>query len=1133
MKCFHCQTENAAGASFCDECGAPLDAPCSHCGEPNRSNAKFCRKCGRRLGAPAAGSGESAGGKTVVPKHLAEKILASRRFIEGERKQVTVLFADIRGSTSVIEKLDPEDVRKYFDPVLHIMMDAVHRYEGTVNQVLGDGIMALFGAPLTHEDHALRACYAALAMQEAMRRYGDAARGPLKIGIGINSGEVVVRSITNDLNIDYSALGHTTHLAARMEALAGAGSIVLTADTLREVEGFVQVHALGARVLKGFSAAVQAFELTGVTAARTRLQAQAARGLSNFVGREAEIDLFDRLIAEVSAGAGRVLALVAEAGVGKSRLVREFLQSHLAPDWKVVQAFSVSYGKATPFFPVIELLRSYFGVAAGEDKESARAKILDRLLSLDASLASAAPPILALLDALPQSASADLQRYAGVGEALAAFHGAELQERRAQTFEALKQLLIRESAAQPLLVLFEDLHWIDSETQTFLDLLVESVPAARMLLLVNYRPGYAHAWESRDYYTPLRLDPLPPSGADALLSSLVGDGAELASLRELLIKRTRGNPFFIEEIVRSLVETGALVGARGAYTLGTPIDSLRVPSTVRTVLAERVDRLPAAEKQLLQTASVIGVVVMVRLLRAVTGLAEEELSHYLFNLQAAEFIYESNLFPELEYSFKHALVDEVVYGALLHERRIALHASIVRALEQIAGDDPSNYIEAMAYHAVQAELWEPAARYCRQAAAKAMSRSAFLEAAANYRKALGALRHLPESPARIAEEIDVHLDARNVLFPLGDSKGVAEHLQAAEALAERLGDEPRLARVLNFLNSYYGLAGDPERAVEIGQRALQLGAIRSDVAARAVTYYYLGAAYNKTGQYDLAIDALSRGIENIGAERRHERFGTAAVLSVICRSHLTQCLAATGRFAEGRRLGEEGVRLGEEAEHPTSLIHMLCSLGMLHLLQGDSERAIAILERSLELCASANIQVYVPMVASRLGSAYAQARRIEEALPRLEQGVESSAAASRAAFLALNTVSLAEGYLFLNRVEEARLSAERALDLARQYKERGHQAWTLKLLGDIAMHESGRDPAGAAAHYGAALALSGELRMRPLAAHCRIGMARVHAAERALDRARAEAAAARAEYEAMAMDFWREHAAAALGRLCD
>jgi class 3 adenylate cyclase/tetratricopeptide (TPR) repeat protein len=1132
MKCAHCQTENSDDASFCDECGAPLDVSCSHCGESNRPSAKFCRKCGQRLGAGAAvGGAESSAGKNVVPKHLAEKILASRRFVEGERKQVTVLFADIRGSTSVVEKLDPEEVRKYFDPILHIMMDAVHRYEGTVNQVLGDGIMALFGAPLTHEDHALRACYAALAMQEAMQRYSETARegGALKIGIGINSGEVVVRSITNDLNIDYAALGQTTHLAARMEALAGAGAILLTFDTLREVEGFVEVRSLGARELKGFSSAVQAFELTGVTTARNRLQAQAGRGLSNFVGRQDEIDLFRRLTAEAGSGKGRILALVGEAGMGKSRLVREFIQTQLPPDWKAMQAFSVSYGKAAPFFPVIELLRGYFDIAAGEDGQSAQTKILDRMLAADLTLGDAAPPILALLDALPRLPAKDLERYTGVVEAIAKFHGMEPQEKRARTFDALKQLLLRESRAQTLLVLFEDLHWIDSETQSFLDILVESLSTASILLLVNYRPGYTHTWAAKDYYLRVRLDPLPPAGADELLGSLIGQQAELASLRELLIKRTGGNPFFIEEIVRSLAETGALVGSRGAYTLGTAIDAVRVPSTVRTVLAERVDRLPMAEKQLLQTAAVIGVVVPLRLLQVVTGLPYEEIQRYLFDLQAAEFLFESNLFPDLEYSFKHALTGEVVYGALLHDRRTTLHATIVRTLEKLAGDN--DHIEALAHHAFQAELWDVAVRYLRQAGAKAMSRSAFLESVANYRNALTALTHIPDSSDKLAEEIDLHLDARNVLFLLGDSKAVAEHLQAAESLAARLGDEQRLARVLNFLNSYYGLAGDPERAIEIGKRALKLGVIRAEAASSIVTYYYLGAAYNKTGQYDLAIEVLLRGVKNIGDDLRHERFGTAAVLSVICRSHLVQCLAATGRFSEGAFFGEEGVRIGEEVEHATSLIHMLCSVGMLHLLKGDCDQAIPILEKGLELCRSANIPVYVPVVASRLGTAYANSQRAAEALPHLEEGVESSAAAGRAAFLALNTASLAEGYLFLDRIDEARRLAERAFELAKQYKERGHQAWTLKLLGDISMHESRRDPSGAEARYRHALALSEELGMRPLAAHCQMGVGAVFAALGAFDRARAEMSAASECYREMAMTRWLDRAATALKNL--
>ena len=1134
MICCHCQTENSPDSAFCDECGAPLETLCPHCNNANRPGAKFCKTCGQRLAEPPAPVGSHSSqpgpGSTIVPRYLAEKILASRRFIEGERKEVTVLFADIRGSTSLIEKLDPEEVRRHFDPIIHIMMDAVHHYEGTVNQVLGDGIMALFGAPLAHEDHAVRACYAALKMQEGVRLYAEQRSendDSVKIGVGINSGEVVVRSITNDLNIDYSALGHTTHLAARMEALASAGSILLTSDTLREVEGFVEIHPLGAVQVKGFSNSVEVFELIGATGIRNRFQAAAARGLSSFVGRHAEIEAFRHFTAHAGSGGGRVLALVGDAGMGKSRLVREFLEHHLPSQWKVLEASSISYGKATAFFPVVELLRNNFSLPAGEDGAGIGRKVVEQMLALDETLMDAIPPILTLLDA----ASGPIDSPAEVARAMARFNCLEPQEKRAQTFHALRQLFLCDAGRQPLLLVFEDLHWIDGETQAFLDLLVETLPSSRIYLLVNYRPGYSHTWANKDHYTRVRVDPLSSEGANELIESLSGNCEDLAPLKELLLKRTEGNPFFIEEIVRSLTESGVLVGSKGAYRPGIAVDSIRIPGTVRTVLADRIDRLPAGQKQLLQTAAVIGVVVPLDLLRAVSELPENQLSEYLSALQASEYLYESNLFPELEYTFTHALTNEVVYNALLHERRTAIHASVVDALEKRSASRVSEHCEALAHHAFQGELWEKAVRYSYDAGAKSMSRSAFLEAVSDYERGLAASTHLPDVPAQLAQQIDLHLEARNALFLLGNSSRVAEHLLAAEALAEKLGDEQRTARVLNFLNSYYGLAGDPERAIEIGQRALRLGVVQADIASSAVTHYYLGAAYNKTGQYGLAVDALMRGIQTIGTNHRHERFGTAAVLSVICRSHLVQCLAAVGRFNEGKELGSEGMEIGEEANHATSMIHMTCSVGMLYLLKGDLPQAAAILERSLELCRSANIPVYVPFTASRLGCAYARAGRVSEALPYLEQGVDETLNSGRAAFVSLSMASLAEGYLFAGRVEEAVATAERALALARQHKERGHEACALKLLGDTSMHEDRRDVERAEARYRQAWTLCRDLGMSPLAAHCQMGIGAVHAARGSMAQAKSEIAAAIEQFRGMEMTLWQERAQAVLENL--
>jgi class 3 adenylate cyclase/tetratricopeptide (TPR) repeat protein len=1142
MPCPKCQTGNFADALFCDECGTPLESSCGRCGETNRRGAKFCKKCGNPLDAALEAATTAKSSAPTSVSHIADRMLASRRFIGGERKRVTVLFADIRGSTSFIEKLDPEEVRKHFDPVLRVMMDAVHRYDGTVNQVLGDGIMALFGAPLAHEDHAVRACYAALAMQEEMRRRaeknGAGQAASLRIGVGINSGEVVVRSLTNDLNIDYSALGQTTHLAARMEALAAPGAIAITAETLREVEGFVEVRSLGSLQVKGFSSAIEAFELTGVTTARTRLQAAATRGLTPFVGRQVELEFAQRIIGQISGGHGEVLAIVGEAGMGKSRLLQQFLSRYLPAEYIVLEAPSVSYGKATPYFPVIKLLQSYFVLAETEPVKEVRAKVGEHMLGLDPGLSDAIPPILALLDALPDlgaDQTAGEMEWLGslpeVATALMQYTAMEPQERRSSLFSALIRLLLSESRRQPLLLVFEDLHWIDSETQAFLDTLVASLTRGRVFLWVNYRPGYSHTWANKDYYSRLRLSPLPAEGANELLDTLLGDHEDLAKLKAILIKRTDGNPFFIEESVRALAESGVLVGEKGNYRPAVLIDNVRIPSTVQSVLAERVDRLPVEEKQLLQTAAVIGVVVPDRLLRAVTELAEEKLRGALANLQAGEFLQETRLFPELEYKFTHALINEVVYGELLQERRIALHVRTMAALEALAEAVPLDPIEALADHAFRGELWDKAALYLKQAGSKAMAHSAFGEALSSYERAFAALAHLNETQERLEQQIDLHLDCRNVLFLGGDLPRVGEELARAQTLAERLGDERRLARVLNFQNSYYGLIGDPERAIQAGRRALGLPVTHRDAALRAVSRYYTGVAYNKIAQYDRAAVILRSGMQSVEGELKYEQFGTAAILSVIFRSHLSQSLAMTGDFDEGLARGAEGVAIAKEANHPVSLIHINSSLGVLYIFKGDFDEAIPILEDALAICENKHIPIYVPLVAPRLGYAYVHAGRLAEGLRLLEQSIDDSAAVGRAGFLALNMAWLSEAYLMTGRIDEATSLAERAFDLSKQHKERGHGALALKLGADIARRRVPADIEQVEARYREALMLAEDMGMRPLQAHCHRGLAKVHAAAGAHDRARAEFNAALELYRTMAMISWQTRTEKSLSQI--
>ena len=758
LKCPRCQHENRSGAKFCEECAAPLARACTNCGAQLSATAKFCSECAHPAG-PAAPSTPQRfrAPEAYTPKHLAEKILTSKTALEGERKQVTVLFADLKGSMELLADRDPEEARKLLDPVIEHMMEAVHRYEGTVNQVMGDGIMALFGAPVAHEDHAVRACYAALRMRDQIRPYAEQARrehGALvHVRVGVNSGEVVVRSVGSDLRMDYTAVGQTTHLAARMEQMAEPDTVLITPDTLRLAQDFVRVQSLGALNVKGLPTPLETFALVSARPVRSRLQAAAARGFTKFVGRDPELAYLNEALEQAKGGRGQLVAVVAEAGVGKSRLFWEFTHSDSSHSCLVLEANSVSYGKATPYLPVIDMLRRYFQIQTEDGDRKISDRIGAKLLALDPDLMPILPDLVSLLGGTVDDP---------------AWRSADPAVRRRRTLDGVRAVLLRESQVDPLIVIFEDLHWIDGETQAMLDSLVESLPAARMVLLVNYRPEYTHRWASKSCYRQLRLDPLAPESTDELLTALLGDDAALGPLKRILVERSGRNPFILEESVQELVETGALEGERGAYRLIHTPETVRIPATAQTILAARIDRLGPDDKRLLQVAAVIGKDVPLPLLQAVAGEREDVLRTGLGRLRAAEFLYEVRLFPEVELSFKHTLTHEVAYGGLLHEQRRELHARIVGAIEELYVDRLPEHIERLGYHASRGALWEKAASYLRQAAAKAMARSANREALAFLEGALAALANLPESFERIEQTIDLRLDIRSVLVVLTD-----------------------------------------------------------------------------------------------------------------------------------------------------------------------------------------------------------------------------------------------------------------------------------------------------------------------------------------------------------------------------
>ena len=1117
MQCPRCQADNREGRRFCAECGASLALPCSACGFSNEPGEKFCGGCGVPLTpVPRTSEPRLSSPQSYMPKHLAEQVLASRAALEGERKQVTVLFADMKGSLELLADRDPEEARQLLDPVLEHMMEAVHRYEGTVNQVMGDGIMALFGAPLAHEDHAVRACYAALAMQETMRHVAEEMRRSqgleLQIRVGLNSGEVVVRAIGNDLHMDYSAVGQTTHLAARMEQLAPPGSIRLTAATLRLVEGLVRVNSLGPVPVKGLAGPVEVFELIGASAIRRRLQAATSRGLTCFVGRQTEIDALGHALARAGAGHGQVVALVGEPGVGKSRLAYEFVHSHRTRDWLTLESASVSYGKATPYFPVIDLLKNYCKIDARDDPRTMRAKVTGQVLTLDEGFHDTIPALLMLLEALPQDSP---------------FLKLDPLQRRQRTLEALKRILLRESQVQQLLLVFEDLHWIDSETQALLDSLVESLPTARLLLLVNYRPEYQHAWGSKTYYTQLRLDPLPPESAEDLLQALLGDDAVLDPLTQRLIERTGGNPFFLEESVRTLVETGVLVGEAGAYRLAKPLQSIQVPATVQAVLAARIDRLQPEEKRLLQTAAVIGTEVPFLLLQAIAELPEEALHRGLVHLQAAEFLYETSLFPELAYTFKHALTHEVAYGGLLQERRRGLHGHIVEALEALAPERVAEQVERLAHHALRGEVWDKAVIYCRQAGAKVYDRATFRESVAYFDQALQALAHLPEDGDSRVLAIEIRLALAGPLRALAEHGRNLALLGEAEALARGLDDRARLGRVLAGMARVLRTTGDSDGAMAAGQQALALAVAVGDSALQVQASYRLGGAYYAIGDFGRAAELLRWNVEAADREA-----GTPSTdLLIESRAWLARTLSALGAFAEGRRHGEEALRLATMEGRGDTPIIADAWLGDLYFVKGDLEQAIRVLEPGLALCRASGNRTMTRWIAAALGSAYALQGRLAEGCALLEEAISESIRTGGLRGLAYRVAWLSEVCRLMGRDEEARQHARQALDLARQHKERADEALALCQLGVVQAHADPPDAAQAEAHYQQALALANELGMRPLVAHCHFGLGTLYTKMGRLEQARAELSAAIELYRAMEMTFWLPRAEAALAQV--
>jgi class 3 adenylate cyclase/predicted ATPase len=1062
MRCPKCASDNREGAKFCDECGAPLVRQSQ---VPSPKPALSPVEGSKVANSSDAGLTLDRGPISYTPSHLAERILAEQAALEarsafnGERKTITALFADIKGSMDLIEDLDLEEARQIIDSALKLMMDAVHRYEGYVAQSTGDGIFALFGAPLAREDHPQRALYAALRMQEDSKRYAEKLRREkglnLQIRVGLNTGEVVVRSIRrDDLHTDYTPIGHATSLAARMEQLATPGSILVTEQLQRLVEGYFECKSLGVAQVKGVSGPVYIYEVLGLGPLRTRLQVSASRGLVRFIGRQSELAHINQALEHARIGQGQIIAVRGEPGVGKSRLFHEFKLT-AQRECLVLETFSVSLGKASAYLPLIELLKDYFHITLEDDERRRREKITGKVLTLDRALEDTLPYFFAFL---------------GASEAGPALLQVDPQVGRQHTFSAILRLLLRESHNQPLILICEDLHWIDDETQAFLTVLGKKMAAARILLLVNYRPEYQHEWGNQTPATLLHLAPLGRQEAEEFLTALLQErvgtaqAGTLSPLRQLILDRTEGNPFFMEEIVQALVEDKVLLRGRAGVTSPTPLPtSLYIPPTVQGVLAARIDRLAPEEKSLLQALSVIGQEFSLRLLTEVVEPAEDDLQRLLARLQRAEFIYQQPALPDVEYSFKHALTQEVAYNSLLIEQRRVLHERTAQVIEALWGQQLEEHYSELAHHYGRSGNIPKAVHYLLRAGEQAIQRSANSEAISQLTTALELLKTLPETSQRNQQELALHLALG---IPLVVTRGIAspevgEIYNRALELSQHTSEPSQLFPVLQGLWNFYEVRGALQTARELGLQLLNLAQNQHDSSLSLIAHGTLGDTLLWLGEFAAARVHAEQGsaLYNLKQHRSlafvyggHDLGVSSLLWTALALWHL-------GYPDQARTRARAALTLAQELSHPYSLAHALSFAALLHQFCGQRQTVQEQIETAIVLSREQEFTLFLAMEMILHGwGLLEEGPRREEGLARMRQGLASWQATGaellRPYYLALQAEAYGQSGLpdeGLGRIAEALAAVDKSA-------ERWWEAELYRLKGQLALQSQVQSP---------------------------------------------------------------------------
>ncbi|MCG8597684.1 MAG: AAA family ATPase [Kiloniellales bacterium] len=999
----------------------------------------------------------------------------TRGLLEGERKFATVLFADIVNSSALVADADPEDANEKLLPWLQAMVDAIDGYGGTVTQLLGDGVMALFGAPAAQEHHAVRACLAAQEIQRRCARSDDVP-SPVRLRVGISSGIIVTQPIRSGMLIEYRAVGDTVHLAARAEEAARPGEVLLTKETYDLVAGQVKVQPAGALKLSKSSRRVQTFTLHGVTVTKRSMRPLENAGKASFIGRAQDLTALSDSLSRARRGLGEVFVVTGDPGVGKSRLVLEFLGTIGTEVARVLKVDLEPTGVPRFDDPIAQLVCSLLELDVTAEPEALKAVIRERLALLRIGGSHAVSAVLEVLGQTPNDPGWD---------------NIDPPERLRGTLSTIADAVRSLGRKTPLVLVLEDFHWASAEVQQLGREIAVRLDGTKVQLILTSRTHHERPWTTWPKFAEHRIGTLPSEDAARFVATLLGSSPDLGALTRKLIDKTQGNPFFMEESVRSLFERGELKGALGGYHLVVPLDDIEIPFTVHGVLAERIDSLPRGDRQTLLCAAVIGRHFDVTLLERLVAHDDGRLADRLARLEQQGFLQRTRIVPNVEFGFRHTLTHEVAYGTLLKRDRLRLHTTVMKVLRHRPGHELPVKVELLAHHAYLAEAWAYATAYCRRAANKAQAASRNGAAQALFEKALGAQAKMPQTARNSRRGIDVRLELAQSLFTLGRPEAVREVLAAAQALAAELGDERRLGRSYAARMLCYWVDGDLAKAIEIGRLGLAIAKRLNDHQLEIQVVTRLGSLLIDHGDYAEAGHLLEEIIPRIPNTSAHKQYGVLAAAAVACRASLARSLGELGRFREALQIGDEALRLADDSGHSFSQIYACLFVGNALLRKGDFTRSIPLLERAYEACRTTQIRLLLPLSAASLGYALVRTGQIAQGLGLLKHAIELAKGEVVLGQLSQQTAWLAEALLHAGQPEQALAQATTALDIARKNGEKGDQAWAHWALGEIYRRSPHAKSRKAASAFKQARSLAEDCKMLPLVAHCDLALGKL------------------------------------------